>query len=62
MGPRITILELGSQETLISRLVSHVGLSLHFTNHVIETTMAMTLDPYVSPNTNIDIVEPQAIH
>jgi hypothetical protein len=62
MGPRITILELGSQETLISRLVSHVGLSLYFTNHVIETTMAMTLDPYVSPNTNIDIVEPQAIH
>jgi len=62
MGSRITILEPSTQETLISTLVSQVGLSVHFTNPIIETTMAMTLDSYVSPNTNIDIGEPQAIH
>jgi hypothetical protein len=62
MGPRITISKPCTQETLISTLVSHVGLSVDFTDHVIETTMAMTLDPYVNPNTNIDIREPQAIH
>lgn len=36
MGLRITILELGTQNTLINRLISQVGLIVHPTNLIVD--------------------------
>jgi hypothetical protein len=36
MGLRITILELGTQDTLINTSISHVGLFVHPTNLTFE--------------------------
>ncbi len=62
MGPRITILNLVTQDALINISTSQFGLFVRLMNHVVEAMMAMTLDPQVNPNTNINIVEAQVSH
>ncbi len=60
MSPWVTILKLGTQDTLRTILTSWHFCQL--TNHVIKTMVAMTLDPQVNPNININICEPQTNH
>ncbi len=62
MGPRITILDPFTQDALINISASQFGPFIHLTNHVVEAMVAMTLDPQVNPNTNINIGEHQASH
>jgi hypothetical protein len=60
MGPRITILDPITQDTLTNISASQFGPFVHLMNHVVEAMVAMTLDPRVNPKTNINIGEPQA--
>ncbi len=62
MGPRITILDLVTQNASINTSTSQFGPFLRLTNHVVEAMVAMTLDPQVNPNTNTNIDEPQTSH
>jgi hypothetical protein len=62
MGPRITILDPVTQDALINTSTSQFGPFLHLTNHVVEAMVAMILDPWVNPNTNINIGEPEVSH
>jgi hypothetical protein len=58
----ITILKLGTQDTLINTLDSQVGPIVNSQIHVIKAMVVMILDSQVSPNINIDIGEPQTNH
>jgi hypothetical protein len=60
MGPRITILDPVTQDALTNISASQFGPFVRLTNHVVEAMVAMTLDPWVNPKTNINIGEPQA--
>jgi hypothetical protein len=59
MGPRITILDPITQDALINISTSQFGPFRHLTNHVVEAMVAMTMDAWVNPKTNINIGEPQ---
>lgn len=57
---RNTILELGTQYTLIINTpFSRVGIFVHPMNLVVEAFVVMTLNPLMNLDTNIDIGETQ---
>jgi hypothetical protein len=62
MGPRITILDLVTQDALANTSTSQFGLFIYPMIHVVETMVTMTLDAWVNLDTNINIGEPQVNH